>query len=215
MAEAGDLQSSRSTDDADGVPRSANAGTGSTRSTDIAHGAAHSRDDVDGVPPATDVADGVWHRLDPRYVKLLRRRGFIRVPILGGLAALPLVLVAIGLELPAFIPAGAIFVVLVVLLWHAWAWPPLSYAHASYRLTEGGLEISRGVLWRRLIHVPRSRIQHTDVSQGPLERSLGLGTLSVYTAGTSFAQVDLDGLAHERALEIRAFLIQGAAGDDV
>jgi membrane protein YdbS with pleckstrin-like domain len=53
-----------------------------------------------------------------------------------------------------------------------------------------GLEIRRGVFWRSVVNVPRSRVQHTDVSQGPLERSYGLGTLIVYTAGTDHAQVN-------------------------
>ena len=47
-----------------------------------------------------------------------------------------------------------------------------------------------------MIHVPRSRVQHTDVSQGPVERRFGLGTLVIYTAGTDYARVDLAGLDH-------------------
>jgi uncharacterized protein len=84
----------------------------------------------------------------------------------------------------------------------------------SYRLDRRALEIRRGVLWRSLIDVPRSRIQHSDVSQGPLERMHGLGTLSVYTAGTRYALVRLHGLAHERALAIREHLLQ-SDDDDV
>ena len=51
--------------------------------------------------------------------------------------------------------------------------------------------------------MPRSRVQHTDVSQGPLERHYGLGTLVVYTAGTDHARVSLPGLAHEVAIQLR------------
>ena len=47
-----------------------------------------------------------------------------------------------------------------------------------------------------MTNVPRSRVQHTDVSQGPLERNHGLGTLVVYTAGTDHAKVELGGLDH-------------------
>jgi len=63
--------------------------------------------------------------------------------------------------------------------------------------------------------VPRSRIQHTDVSQGPLQRPFGLATLTVHTAGTQFAAVPLSGLAKEVAEAIRDQLIGGVEDDGV
>ena len=59
--------------------------------------------------------------------------------------------------------------------------------------------------------VPRSRVQHIDVSQGPIERSYGLATLSIHTAGTEYSKVDLPGLGHSVALTVRdALLPKGA-----
>jgi membrane protein YdbS with pleckstrin-like domain len=80
---------------------------------------------------------------------------------------------------------------------------------------ELGLEIHRGVYWRTITNVPRSRIQHTDVSQGPLERAHGLGTLVVYTAGTQHAQVKLPGLELAVAQRIRTHLLPSDQGDAV
>ncbi len=91
-------------------------------------------------------------------------------------------------------------------------WPAIEHRHLSYRLSEQGIQIRRGVLWREVITVPRNRIQHTDVSQGPLERRFGLATLLVHTAGTEFARVALGGLEHDRALAIRDHLMAG--GED-
>jgi membrane protein YdbS with pleckstrin-like domain len=99
-----------------------------------------------------------------------------------------------------------------VLAWHAHRWPAIDYRHASYRIDGRCLEIRRGVYWRTIVAVPRSRVQHTDVSQGPLERRLGLGTLVVYTAGTDHARVSLGGLEHARALLLREQLLP--QGDD-
>jgi membrane protein YdbS with pleckstrin-like domain len=92
---------------------------------------------------------------------------------------------------------------MIALAWHAERWPAKAYAHTRYRLDTDGLLIRRGVYWRSITHVPRSRVQHTDVSQGPLERHYGLGTLVVYTAGTDHARVSLPGLAGEVALQLR------------
>ena len=77
------------------------------------------------------------------------------------------------------------------------------------------MSIRRGVVWRSEISVPRSRVQHTDVSQGPLQRRFGLATLILHTAGTHHASVSLAGLPHAAALAIRDYLIEGGAGDVV
>jgi len=58
-------------------------------------------------------------------------------------------------------------------------------------------------------------VQHTDVSQGPAERSYGLGTLSVFTAGTDHARVGLSGLDHATALAIRDHLLPREGADAV
>jgi membrane protein YdbS with pleckstrin-like domain len=117
------------------------------------------------------------------------------------------------LALIALVLAGAL--VVAVLGWHAHYWPPIAYRHASYRVDELGIEIRRGVHWRSAINVPRSRVQHTDVSQGPLERQHGLATLVVYTAGTDHSKVDLGGLDHAVALRIREHLLPPGKSDAV
>ena len=71
------------------------------------------------------------------------------------------------------------------------------------------------MFWREVVNVPRSRVQHTDVSQGPLERRYGLGTLVVYTAGTDHAKVTLGGLDHGVALGIREHLMPERGTDAV
>jgi membrane protein YdbS with pleckstrin-like domain len=71
------------------------------------------------------------------------------------------------------------------------------------------VDIRTGVVWRRIISVPRSRVQHIDVAQGPIERRYGLATLSIYTAGTGFAKVDLPGVPYPRAVRIRDHLLPG------
>ncbi|HQX83726.1 MAG TPA: PH domain-containing protein, partial [Vicinamibacterales bacterium] len=77
------------------------------------------------------------------------------------------------------------------------------------------LEIRRGVIWRRVVNVPQTRVQHTDVSQGPIERSHGLSTLIVHTAGTEHAQVALPGLSREDALALRDQLLPRDGRDAV
>jgi uncharacterized protein len=163
---------------------------------------------------AVAAADGETQRLDPRWVAYRRMVGWVfSAGVALGLAAAAAILVVSGNLEPW--PAGLLVVsIAAATAGHGQWWPGVQYRYARYRLGRRALEIRRGVLWRSVIDVPRSRIQHSDVSQGPIERHYSLGTLSVYTAGTRYALVRLNGLAHERALQIREHLLQ-ADEDDV
>lgn len=99
--------------------------------------------------------------------------------------------------------------------WWAHVWPPVSYRYTRYKVDGQGIEIRRGVYFREVINVPRSRVQHTDVSQGPIARRFGLGTLAIYTAGTEHAKVELGGLEHGLAMRIREHLLPSGSSDAV
>jgi membrane protein YdbS with pleckstrin-like domain len=173
-------------------------------------------------PPAVQappsVADGVEHPLDHRAITVRRIVGWITTASfsLGLLAVIYIILLAASP--PGWVTALLLLAwacVTAVLGWFLHTWPEVEHRHASYKVDEQGIEIRRGVVWRLVINVPRSRVQHTDVSQGPLERSHGLGTLVVYTAGTDHAKVNLHGLDHATALRIRDHLLPGDSRDAV
>jgi hypothetical protein len=178
-----------------------------------------------GVAPSDDlverphgIADGETRRLDPRYVLLQKQTGWIGTGVMAALS-LPALLLFLWLISPGWwigLPATAVVLGgLGLLAWFNQRWPEIDYAHASYRVDAEGLEIRRGVYFRVVINVPRSRIQHTDVSQGPLQRRLDLATLHVHTAGTENAEVTLPGLAHATALQIRDHLLPRQRDDAV
>lgn len=135
---------------------------------------------------------------------------------LAAVMALGIVWVVPGLAMwLRFLMVPATFAVIVAVAWLSYWWPPVEYRHAAYRVLPDRLEIRRGVVWRTVIAVPRARVQHVDVSQGPFERRYGLGTLSVYTAGTDYSKVDLRGLEHGLALDIRDRLLPADSPDAV
>jgi len=80
------------------------------------------------------------------------------------------------------------------------------YRHFGYAMNDHGLYINRGVFWRKKIVVPRNRVQHTDVTQGPLERKFELSELVVHTAGTRNASVRLPGILFDDAEILRESL---------
>lgn len=124
--------------------------------------------------------------------------------------------------------ASAVFSLTVRELWPAipllaavggalwiWRWPPLSYRHLRFGVDDTGIAIESGVIWRSRIALPRVRIQHTDVSQGPLERRYGIGTLKLYTAGSRHTKIELPGLNHDDAIALRDALLAEGGGSGV
>jgi membrane protein YdbS with pleckstrin-like domain len=127
---------------------------------------------------------------------------------------LPGSLIARANDLPwsAVLPSAAAVGLLLQLL--AFLYARARYRHARFALDEQGLLLQRGVFWRSETRVPRSRVQHTDINRGPLDRWLGLAELKVHTAGTRLAAVSVSGLSEAQARELRNSLI-GEDDDEV
>ena len=164
-------------------------------------------------PSEPPIADGVLRQLDPNTIRVERAASWIFTSVVGVFLLVHLIVSLFGgpwriaIAVAVAVGAGGF------LAWLSHRWPVISYRHTFYRVDPQGIEIRRGVMWRRTVNVPKSRVQHTDVSQGPLQRRYGLGTLVIYTAGTDHAKVELSGLNHARAMSIRDHLLP-SGGDD-
>jgi membrane protein YdbS with pleckstrin-like domain len=190
------------------------------------HEAAGAEPATEGTGVAAQLADvgtapftaGEEHQLDPRVIPMQRVAGSIVAAVLAavtGVGALS-AWVGNGASLLGLLVVGTLWLLFNGLsVWHTQRWPAVAYRHTWYRVDERGLEIRRGVVWRAVTNVPRSRVQHTDVAQGPLDRRYGLGTLVVHTAGTDHAKVMLEGLDHGVALAIREQLTPERGSDAV
>lgn len=169
-------------------------------------------------PAAEQAQLGELRALDPRFVTAERISSLIVTGVLsgGGLVALLLDLVLSWWSGGARAAVwGAWLVLSGYLLWHSVAWPRIEQRAIGYRYGPGGIEIRRGVWWKRVITIPRSRIQHTDVTQGPMLRRFGLAALTVHTAATKTPSITLAGLAHQDAQRVRDALTSGSEGEGV
>jgi membrane protein YdbS with pleckstrin-like domain len=150
-------------------------------------------------PVVPSLADGEEHPVDPRTVRVAR---FIGFAVVLAISMAPLILFTIGWGvggIPGPVYLGILGVWLLLLasfLLLAYRWPAARHRNLRYLVEEDGLRIRRGVFWRKVIWIPITRVQHTDVSQGPVQRKFGLGTLTVHTAGTAGASISLAGLEH-------------------
>ncbi len=62
-----------------------------------------------------------------------------------------------------------------------------------------------------MITIPFNRIQHTEISRGPIERKYELSTLKIYTAGGSTSDLSIPGLEAEEAEQLKEFVAKKAA----
>ena len=81
--------------------------------------------------------------------------------------------------------------------------PQRIYRRLRYGLTERLLQVVRGWLFHTDTIVPFVRVQHLDVTRGPLDKLFGTATLVVHTAGTRNSIVTVPGLGPDLAAEIR------------
>lgn len=81
--------------------------------------------------------------------------------------------------------------------------PGRRYQRLAFALHPTMLQVVRGWLFHTDTMVPLVRVQHIDVTRGPLDKAFGTASLIVHTAGTHNNIVTLPGLAPERASAIR------------
>jgi len=163
-------------------------------------------------------ADSGFQQFDSRNVSAEKAAGAIFVGIVGIAAVVGAIALyfALGFGWIFFTALAVAIFLFGILCYFSIFWPAIEHRHRSWSLTEVGLEVRHGVWWKHMHAIPWARVQHADVSQGPLQRMYGVGTLTIHTAGTSNSSVNLGGLSHEVAIEIRDEIIrQRAAGDVV
>ncbi|HMJ94020.1 MAG TPA: PH domain-containing protein [Allosphingosinicella sp.] len=101
-------------------------------------------------------------------------------------------------------PRGLIAgITLLLILYLMLISPGRHYRAWGYRMDEEDLRLRRGVWVETHTIVPLDRVQHLDLSQGPIERAFGVSRLIVHTAGTQFSRVVLPGLSRPDAERMR------------
>ena len=147
--------------------------------------------------------------VEPGYRNVLRVRLAISWLVLLGIALVVDRVLLAGLGLGGLLLGlTAIVAVLVVLLV-----PQRIYRRLRYGLSEQLLQVVRGWLFHSDTVVPLVRVQHIDVTRGPLDKMFGTASLMVHTAGTHNSTVTVPGLAPERANEIRDVIREHVRSD--
>ena len=137
--------------------------------------------------------------VEPGYKNVLRVRIAITWLVLIGITFIINAVLLDETRFAGALPAAAAAFALSSLV----VAPKRIYDRLRYRLGETRLQVVRGWLFHRDTIVPLVRVQHLDVTRGPLDKLFGTASLVIHTAGTHNSIVILPGLAPERASEMR------------
>jgi membrane protein YdbS with pleckstrin-like domain len=141
-------------------------------------------------------AEVAWRRPD-RALLRLRRQLTVLLLTLPGVVAAAVLAVPFG---PAAVLAGVLAV--AVLTWLTLGAVTRRWAAWGYLEREDDLLVRRGVLLRRTSVVPYGRMQFVDVTAGPLQRRLGLATVTLHTAAAA-TDASVPGLLTAEAARLR------------
>jgi membrane protein YdbS with pleckstrin-like domain len=163
---------------------------------------------TDALPSIEEVT---YEKLDARY----RRMSLLQ----GGIFSV-ILLIAYGIA--AFFEPVMLRVLYLVLFLSAWLVFSVIYLAAAYyayekagvALRQRDLLYKSGIFFQDVEAVPFNRIQHCELSQGPLERFFGLSSVSVFTAGGSSRDVVIEGLSREKAIRLKNYILRNAAIDE-
>ncbi len=87
----------------------------------------------------------------------------------------------------------------------------IRYRHKGYALREHDVVFRDGLVWRKTTVLPFDRVQHAEVTQGPLQRRFKLATLKFFTAGGSSVDLKIDGLLADEAERLREAVLRRSA----
>lgn len=83
----------------------------------------------------------------------------------------------------------------------------------AYALRDHDIAYRSGLFWRKTTLLLFSRVQHVEVSSGPLQRRFDLATLKFFTAGGSSVDLKIEGLMRDDAEKLREFILLRGVGD--
>ena len=110
---------------------------------------------------------------------------------------------------------AAFLVVWVIVMILVLFWIPAAFRALEYTVDEDGVKMSGGVVWKKHVTVPYSKITNVDITRGPLQRYYKIGTIHVQTAGAAGkqgekAELKLTGI--KELEKIRGVIIENIKG---
>ncbi|MDI6917376.1 MAG: PH domain-containing protein [Thermoplasmatales archaeon] len=125
-----------------------------------------------------------WRNLNPKMKKCWLIKGATGLIILLCFFTPPLIYGLISGSKEMIMGSIPVIIIFIGIFSAYVMWVELFYPRYSYAVTDEGVLIKRGVLWKSFRTIPYGRIQHVSIDRGPIEQLLGLHSMNIFTAGT-------------------------------
>jgi len=145
--------------------------------------------------------------------------GYLKIILMGNIITSLILLTGFGVlyYTDAFAEMGnywwltLVFIIsfLIFLFWFR----PKAFARKGYQLRERDIVYQHGLWWQEETVIPFVRIQHSEVTQGPLERIYGFSSLKLFTAGGNKSDLSIPALSTETAHKLENYVTQKAELD--
>ena len=149
-----------------------------------------------------------------QYLKLDKRYAWLRL----GTLFVNMLIFSLGLILVLFLAepfrvllettsaATAVIGTLIVFIWLSlFNW--MTAKRTRYALRQHDLAVRKGIFWQIETIQPLQRVQHVELTQGPLDKRFGLATVKLFSAGTGQSTFTIPGLSHETANQLRQYVL--------
>lgn len=144
--------------------------------------------------------DAELTKLHPNYKFLMRLKAIIwgLIIVIAAIVADEVISSEFGFPFGLITGPAVLFALFLII-----RIPASRYNARGYQISLDRLRVVRGIMWHSDTIVPFGRVQHIDVDQGPVERAMGIATMTLHTAGSHNASVRLPGLGHDLAVTMR------------
>ena len=82
-----------------------------------------------------------------------------------------------------FILAIILYALFVLIIAEIYA--RMSYTRWLYEITNDGIKIEHGIVWKKYTSLPYERVQNVDIKRGIIARMIGFSSVEIETAGQS------------------------------
>jgi membrane protein YdbS with pleckstrin-like domain len=76
-----------------------------------------------------------------------------------------------------------------------------------YAVRDHDLILGSGVFWKKEVIQPLKRIQHVEVTHGPIDKYFGLANIRLFSAGTGLSTFRIPGLDSQIAGQIKQYIL--------
>ena len=145
-----------------------------------------------------------YEKLDPKIIKSWRKaRGIFLSIVTLIYIAFCIIMFILDVNMPILLIVAVLFFLVIVAIISLIIIPKIQYKRWAYYIGEDRVQIQKGLFFIKTDTIPIVRLQHITTARGIINRSFGLGTLTMSTASGSFTIV---GLTDEKCAEFSLYL---------